>query len=139
MVDHCGLPYERDPATMQLWRNGQWQTCARGGKCRWCGGGGGGGGRRAESVEGGRSVMERRGGCYEGWRLSTRINVLMIEPRMLCWSCLGGGGGGCCYLGLCRRSGISMHEIQIMIIYFDDLYYKVLMSWENKILMFRSF
>ena len=25
MVDHCGLPYERDEATMKLWREGEWQ------------------------------------------------------------------------------------------------------------------
>ena len=24
MVDHCGLPYERDEETMKLWRDGMW-------------------------------------------------------------------------------------------------------------------
>ena len=30
MVDHCGLPYDRDEATMKLWREGEWQTATPG-------------------------------------------------------------------------------------------------------------
>ena len=43
MVDHCGLPYERDDATMRVWREG--------------------GCRRERRREGGRGGRE--GGCVE--------------------------------------------------------------------------
>ena len=45
MVDHCGLPYERDDATMRVWREG---GCRREGRRRE------GGGKRRERRERGR-------------------------------------------------------------------------------------
>ena len=59
MVDHCGLPYERDKETMKLWREGKLhpeeEVEEEGGEREGGGGereGGGGKGSRERSKEG---------------------------------------------------------------------------------------
>ena len=59
MVDHCGLPYERDDATMRVWREG---GCRREG--RWVQEGGKE--ERREGREEGREAMGRGEGGREG-------------------------------------------------------------------------
>ena len=55
MVDHCGLPYERDSATMKVWREGKY--CITSGE----------GERVRERERGrGRGRGERQGGGGEG-------------------------------------------------------------------------